>query len=213
MVSTEIVDIMKAAGIDSPDISILSDDFLAEVRELDKKNLALEALRKLINGVCLGARRCGTAVVSDGGSLNVPIGPDPRLNEKLRVPDGLAARLRDLAGSLRGHRPPGRPGRLRVRRLHARARDAGRRRHAALGFGREAYRRFVSAYRHFDHVHHQCMAGPHWYVALLRVSLAAKGGYGVAQSLGGNLIASGAEIEYYPNVFGAKSLHITVRWA
>lgn len=50
VVSTEIVDIMQAAGIESPDISILSDDFLAEVRELDKKNLALEALRKLING-------------------------------------------------------------------------------------------------------------------------------------------------------------------
>ncbi len=50
VVSTEIVDIMKAAGIDSPDISILSDEFLAEVREMEKKNLALEALRKLING-------------------------------------------------------------------------------------------------------------------------------------------------------------------
>jgi type I restriction enzyme R subunit len=50
VVSTEIVDIMKAAGIETPDISILSDEFLAEVRELDKKNLALEALRKLING-------------------------------------------------------------------------------------------------------------------------------------------------------------------
>ena len=50
IVSTEIVDILKAAGIESPDISILSDEFLAEVREMDKKNLALEALRKLING-------------------------------------------------------------------------------------------------------------------------------------------------------------------
>ena len=50
VVSTEIVDIMKAAGIETPDISILSDDFLAEVRDMDKKNLALEALRKLING-------------------------------------------------------------------------------------------------------------------------------------------------------------------
>jgi type I restriction enzyme R subunit len=50
VVSTEIVDIMKAAGIQSPDISILSDDFLAEVRQMDQKNLALEALRKLING-------------------------------------------------------------------------------------------------------------------------------------------------------------------
>jgi type I restriction enzyme, R subunit len=50
VVSTEIVDIMKAAGLESPDISILSDDFLAEVREAKKKNLAIEALKKLING-------------------------------------------------------------------------------------------------------------------------------------------------------------------
>ena len=50
VVSTEIVDIMKAAGLDTLDISILSDEFLAEVRQLDKKNLAIEALKKLING-------------------------------------------------------------------------------------------------------------------------------------------------------------------
>ncbi|WP_244672270.1 DUF3387 domain-containing protein [Xanthomonas sp. D-36-1] len=49
VVSTEIVDILKAAGIQSPDISILSDEFLAEVQRMEKKNLALEALRKLIN--------------------------------------------------------------------------------------------------------------------------------------------------------------------
>jgi type I restriction enzyme R subunit len=50
VVSTEIVDIMKAAGLESPDISILSDEFLAEIRDTEKKNLAIEALRKLING-------------------------------------------------------------------------------------------------------------------------------------------------------------------
>jgi type I restriction enzyme R subunit len=50
VISTEIVDIMKAAGLESPDISILSDQFLAEVRDSDKKNLAIEALKKLING-------------------------------------------------------------------------------------------------------------------------------------------------------------------
>jgi type I restriction enzyme R subunit len=48
VISTEIVDILKAAGIQSPDISILSDDFLAEVQQFEKKNLALEALRKLL---------------------------------------------------------------------------------------------------------------------------------------------------------------------
>lgn len=49
VVSTEIVDILAAAGITTPDISILSDEFLAEVQRLEKKNLALEALRKLLN--------------------------------------------------------------------------------------------------------------------------------------------------------------------
>ena len=49
VISTEIVDILTAAGIRSPDISILSDEFLAEVRQMGRKNLALEALRKLIN--------------------------------------------------------------------------------------------------------------------------------------------------------------------
>lgn len=49
VVSTQIVDILAAAGITTPDISILSDEFLAEVQQLEKKNLALEALRKLLN--------------------------------------------------------------------------------------------------------------------------------------------------------------------
>ena len=50
VVSTEIADILEAAGLDTPDISILSDEFLAEIQGMEKKNLALEALRKLING-------------------------------------------------------------------------------------------------------------------------------------------------------------------
>ena len=50
VVSTEIVDIMKAAGFETPDISILSEEFLAEVRDTERTNLAIEALRKLING-------------------------------------------------------------------------------------------------------------------------------------------------------------------
>lgn len=43
------VDIFQLAGIDRPDISILSDEFLAEVRDLPQKNLAVELLRKLID--------------------------------------------------------------------------------------------------------------------------------------------------------------------
>ncbi|MBN1830417.1 MAG: HsdR family type I site-specific deoxyribonuclease [Deltaproteobacteria bacterium] len=47
--STEVVDIFAAAGLEKPDISILSDEFLAEVRQLPQRNLALELLKKLIN--------------------------------------------------------------------------------------------------------------------------------------------------------------------
>ena len=46
---TEVVDIFTAAGLDKPDISILSDEFLAEVSQLPQRNLALELLKKLIN--------------------------------------------------------------------------------------------------------------------------------------------------------------------
>ncbi|HOV61200.1 MAG TPA: type I restriction endonuclease subunit R [Candidatus Hydrogenedentes bacterium] len=44
----EVVDIFAAAGLDKPDISILSDEFLAEVRALPQKNLAVETLKKLL---------------------------------------------------------------------------------------------------------------------------------------------------------------------
>jgi type I restriction enzyme R subunit len=47
--SAGIVDILQAAGMTTPDISILSDEFLAEVQQMEKKNLALEALKRLLN--------------------------------------------------------------------------------------------------------------------------------------------------------------------
>lgn len=47
--SDEVIDIFAAAGMESPDISILSDEFLAEVRDMPQRNLALEVLRKLLS--------------------------------------------------------------------------------------------------------------------------------------------------------------------
>jgi len=47
--SDQIVDIFAAAGLKSPNIGILDEDFLAEIRDLPHKNLALELLRKLLN--------------------------------------------------------------------------------------------------------------------------------------------------------------------
>ncbi|MHB8398144.1 MAG: type I restriction endonuclease subunit R [Candidatus Limnocylindrales bacterium] len=48
--SDEVVDIFAAAGLRKPDISILSDEFLAEVRGLPQRNVAVELLRKLLAG-------------------------------------------------------------------------------------------------------------------------------------------------------------------
>jgi type I restriction enzyme R subunit len=49
IVTEQVVDIFDAAGLKKPDISILSDDFLAEVRGMVHKNVALELLKKLLN--------------------------------------------------------------------------------------------------------------------------------------------------------------------
>lgn len=49
VVAEEVIDIFDAAGIKKPDISILSDEFLAEVKGMTHKNLALELLKKLLN--------------------------------------------------------------------------------------------------------------------------------------------------------------------
>jgi len=48
--SDEVVDIFAAAGLKKPDISILSDEFLTEVRGMPQRNLAVEMLRKLLDG-------------------------------------------------------------------------------------------------------------------------------------------------------------------
>jgi type I restriction enzyme R subunit len=45
----EVIDIFAVAGVPHPDISVLDDRFLAEVRDLPRKNLAVELLRKLLN--------------------------------------------------------------------------------------------------------------------------------------------------------------------
>ncbi|HNY86835.1 MAG TPA: type I restriction endonuclease subunit R [Candidatus Hydrogenedentes bacterium] len=48
--SDGVIDIFEAAGLRKPDISILSDEFLADVRGMPQRNLAVELLRKLLTG-------------------------------------------------------------------------------------------------------------------------------------------------------------------
>jgi len=49
VISDRIIDIFEAAGIQKPELSILSEGFLAEVKQMPQKNLAFEALKKLLN--------------------------------------------------------------------------------------------------------------------------------------------------------------------
>ena len=55
--SEGVVDIFAAAGLDKPDISILSDEFLAEVRGMPHRNLAVELLQKLLKGELADRRK------------------------------------------------------------------------------------------------------------------------------------------------------------
>jgi len=45
----QVIDIFAAAGLKKPEISVLSEEFLAEVKDLPQKNLAIELLHKLLN--------------------------------------------------------------------------------------------------------------------------------------------------------------------
>jgi type I restriction enzyme, R subunit len=47
--SPEVINIFEAAGLKNPDISILSDEFLEDVRHLPQRNLVLELLRRLVD--------------------------------------------------------------------------------------------------------------------------------------------------------------------
>ncbi|HNI88139.1 MAG TPA: type I restriction endonuclease subunit R, partial [Leptospiraceae bacterium] len=49
LVTDKVIDVFDAAGIKKPDISILSEEFLLEVKNMEHKNLALEVLKKLLN--------------------------------------------------------------------------------------------------------------------------------------------------------------------
>ena len=59
--SEGVVDIFAAAGLEKPDVSILSEEFLAEVRGMKQRNLAVELLQKLLQGELAVRRRKNVA--------------------------------------------------------------------------------------------------------------------------------------------------------
>ena len=78
--SDEVIDIFAAAGLKKPDISILSDEFLAEVRGMPQKNLAVELLQKLLRGrdqdAFAAQRRAGAVVLRNAGEGDAAV-PEP----------------------------------------------------------------------------------------------------------------------------------------
>ena len=133
VVSTEIVDIMKAAGLESPDISILSDEFLAEVRdsrEEEPRHRGAEEADQRRRALASQAQRHPVQ-----GLLGAAGGGDRPLSRQ-RHHDGAGARRTDPAcqghpGGTRARRGNG-PQRRRDRLL----RRAGRKRERAAGDGR-----------------------------------------------------------------------------
>ena len=77
-----VVDIFAAAGLKKPDVSILSEEFLHEVRGMRRRNLAVELLERLLKGELATRKRknvvqASTLVRRDAGADGPPL-PEPR---------------------------------------------------------------------------------------------------------------------------------------
>jgi type I site-specific restriction-modification system R (restriction) subunit len=86
------VDILQAAGLKSPDISILSDEFLLEVAGMEKKNLALEALKKLLAGE-IRSRSRTNVVESRAFSERLPSRSTARMMSLASLPRECGSRM------------------------------------------------------------------------------------------------------------------------
>jgi type I restriction enzyme R subunit len=105
VVSDGVIDIFAAAGLKKPDISILSDEFLAEVRGMPQRNLAVELLRKLLAGeIKARARRNVVQARSFAKLLEQAVKKyQNRAIETARVLEELIALARDMrSASARG---------------------------------------------------------------------------------------------------------------
>ena len=136
--SEGVLDIFAVAGLDKPDISILSDEFLAEVRGMPRRNLAVELLQKLLKGeIRTRGRRNVVQARSFADMLeqtlqryrNRAIEAAQVLEELIQ----LAKQMREADKPRRGPRPLRRragllrrPRNQRQRRRHPRRRDAPR---------------------------------------------------------------------------------------
>ena len=97
--SEGVIDIFAAAGLEKPDISILSDEFLAEVRGMPQRNLAVELLQKLLKGRACHPpeekRGAGAIIRRDAGGDPPPL-PKPPRSRAAQVIEELIQLAREL---------------------------------------------------------------------------------------------------------------------
>ena len=97
--STEVIDIFDAAGLKKPDISLLSEEFLLEVKDMKHKNLALELLKKIINGEIHSRKRVN--LVESKRLLEMLNGSINKYNNNLLTTAELIEELRKIAEEIR----------------------------------------------------------------------------------------------------------------
>lgn len=81
LVSDKVIDVFDAAGIKKPDISILSEEFMLEIKSLPHKNIALEVLKKLLNDELIA--RAKTNLVQSKALLELLEGTLKRYHNKI----------------------------------------------------------------------------------------------------------------------------------
>ena len=102
--SEGVVDIFAAAGLEKPDISILSDEFLAEVRDMPQRNLAVELLQKLLKGE-LATRRKKNVVQARSFAEMLEQTLRRYQNRAVEAAQVIEELIESCAGDARGQRP------------------------------------------------------------------------------------------------------------
>ena len=97
--SDKVIDIFEAAGISKPDISILSDEFLQEVKGMEHKNLALELLKKILNDEIKA--RAKTNLVKSKKLLEMLEGAIKRYQNNLLTTAEIIQELIDIAKEIK----------------------------------------------------------------------------------------------------------------
>ncbi len=97
--SDKVIDIFEAAGISKPDISILSDEFLQEVKGMQHKNLALELLKKILNDEIKA--RAKTNLVKSKKLLEMLEGSIKRYQNNLLTTTEIIQELIDIAKEIK----------------------------------------------------------------------------------------------------------------